>query len=137
MLRAWRLFRRINSHWRMRVDEPTAVGNRIVKRRRVQNVALRHHVLADKPAALAFSGQEAEPLERPVIGAVAAAILDVVPNAQHDREQLVSDLLVRLDRIEVSAPLDPPITVFETKITKAGRCAVRTQAQIVFGELAG
>ena len=73
---------------------------------------------ADEAAALSFAGQETDPLERPVrrrrrqLGLV----LDVVPDAERDREKLVPDALVVLYGIEATAPLGPPVAILEPKI---------------------
>jgi len=41
-----------------------------------------------------------------------AAVFDVVPDSQSDGQQLVPDALVVADRVQMAAPLDPPVAVF-------------------------
>ena len=76
-------------------------------------------MLADEAAALALAGQEADPLQRPVRGVDLRVIFDEVPDAERDGEQLITDALVVLQRVEAATPLDPPVAVFEAEIETA------------------
>ena len=84
----------------------------------------------DEAAALALAGQEADPLERPVGGrrGEVGLVLNVVPDAQRDGEELVADALVVLERIKATAPLRPPVTILQSKVEP--RPAEWSQAKI-------
>ena len=75
----------------------------------VEDVVLRQHVVADETAVLALARQRADPLEVEVRGVEPPGVLDVVPDAEDDRAQLVADDLVVVDGVELAAPLDPPV----------------------------
>ena len=91
----------------MVVHGPAADGHRVVEVA-LQQIVLREDVIAQHPPAPAPPRHHADPVQRE-IGAAGklAAVLDVVPHAHHDGEQLEADALVVADGIDVAAPLDP------------------------------
>ncbi len=58
--------------------------------------------------AFSFAGQEAHPIENPVVCTMVTTILDVVPYPERDLEQLVADGLCVVDGVLLTAKLDPP-----------------------------
>ena len=82
----------------------------------LHQVLLRQDVVAEQAAAAAFAGHHADPVHPPVAAVrKIAAVLDVVPHAHHDREQLEADPLVVRDNVLVAAPFDPPVAVFPAR----------------------
>ena len=106
-----RQVRPVETLGRMRVHGPSANGYGILETSAHQ-VLLRQNVIARQPAAAAPPGHHPDPVHGPVfaIGAI-AAVLDVVPHAEHDGEQLEADPLVVSDNVMVSAPFNPPVAV--------------------------
>ena len=70
---------------------PAAVGYLVVKLSARLDVVLRQNVVADIPAALSLSGQEAEEVKLPVIRPVVAAVLYMIPDSEGDLQQLVHE----------------------------------------------
>ena len=94
----------------MVVHRPAAVGNGVGEGVAFLQIALVEHVRALVAAALALAGQEADPLDLPVLHAVVALILDVVPHAVGNAQQFLIDGLRVADGIgfRLAAQLDPP-----------------------------
>ena len=123
-IRKWwlcaRLVGRIDSVRGMQIDWPAAECHHVLWHLvdTGQNIGLGHDVIAFEAATLALTGDIADPIQRPGSGLLAhtrfgAVVFDVIPHAQHSRLQLVANLLVILDGIEASAPLQPPISTLE------------------------
>ena len=119
ILGARSLRRRIDAFWRMEVNRPTAERDRVGKRARVHQIALGQNVLTHEAPALTFTRYHSDPVERPVRHVETRLVFDVVPDPERDREQFVADVLVVFHRVEATAPLDPPVTIFEPEIGAA------------------
>ena len=92
----------------MIVHRPAAEGDQVLKLTLCLNVMLGQHVVADVAAALTLAGQEADPFQLPILCVMVAVVLDVIPDAEGDLEQIVADLLGIVDAVAVAAQLDPP-----------------------------
>ncbi|OPZ31475.1 MAG: hypothetical protein BWZ02_00215 [Lentisphaerae bacterium ADurb.BinA184] len=92
----------------MVVHGPAAVGDDVGEPASGPHIVLGHDVVADVAAALAFAGQEADPVEGPVGGAVVGLVLDVVPDAEGDLEQFVAQAFGVVDGVRLAAQLDVP-----------------------------
>ena len=66
-------------------------------------------MIAAVATAFALGGQELEPLQRPIGGAVIAAILDVVPDPERDLQQFIPQSFGIVNRIVLAAELHPPV----------------------------
>ena len=106
------------------------MSDAILKGDRFHEVVFGQDVVADDAARLAMPRHPAEPLEHPVVSAVAVTVLDVVPDAHHDRQQFVADGFLVLDSIHLAAIFDPPVAVVELAV-------VAVMGEVVLGELAG
>ncbi len=89
------------------VDLPAAVGYGVVKGRRVLHIPLAEDVVPHVAAALPLAGQKANPLQFPVLRAVVAPVLDVVPYAEGDLQQLVPDGFGVCDAVLQAPQLNP------------------------------
>ena len=89
------------------VDLPAAVRNCVGELTARLNVVLGDNVIANVSAAFALSGQEADKVELPVVCAVVALILDVIPNAKGDLEKLIASLFGVAKGINHTAKLNP------------------------------
>ncbi len=86
------------------VDLPAAVGDGVLELcAAVLHVLLGHCVVAHVTATFAFAGQEAEPFHLPVVRAMFAVVLHVVPHAEGDLEKLVAGLLRVADAVRFAA----------------------------------
>ena len=93
----------------VQVHGPAAVGDGIIEVGLLEQVLLAQDVIADDAPAFALAGQQADLVEDVVLGAVIAAVLDVVPQAEGDLPQFVADRLAVGDGVvDVAADLDPP-----------------------------
>ena len=115
----------------MLVEIPAADADRVFHFAvQAHQVLLREHVIADQPPGFAFAGQHADPIERPIgRRGMLARVLDVVPDAQHDRQQFEADPLVVADGVDLAAPFDPPIAIFPG--------ADAAEFELLVGDLAG
>ena len=95
------------------VDLPAAVGDDVREVAAGLHLALREHVVAEVASALALAGERADPLESEVavLLPLLALVLDPVPHAVGDREELVAVPLRVADRVVRAADLDPPVVV--------------------------
>ena len=91
------------------VERPAAVGHDVGELAERFDVALGEDAVAHVAAALALAGEEADPVERPVRGAVVAVVLVVVPEAVGDAQKLVAHLLGVGDGVLHAAKLEPPV----------------------------
>ena len=91
------------------VHGPAAVGDdvREIPTFRL-DVQLGEEVVAHEAAALPFAGKEADPVQDPVVRAMVAPVLDVVPDAESDLEELVAELLLVVDGVIHAADFEPP-----------------------------
>lgn len=85
-----------------------AEGNHIVKFSAGLDIILRQHDTAFVTAGLALAGQEPNPLKYPILAAVVAAVLDMIPNAESHFQQLVAQTLSIVDTVILAAQLHPP-----------------------------
>lgn len=90
------------------VHVPAAIGHRAGPSEAARHVALGQRLLPHQPARAAPSGIEAQPFQLQILRVIAAAVFDVVPDAQGDRAQLQPDALVLGDHIQLAAVLKPP-----------------------------
>ena len=100
----------------MQVNTPSSVSHAVLKHAMIQYVTLIQDVVAPQSAALSHSGQRTHPFQIVILGAVVAAVFDMVPNAVKICVKLVADILVFLYYIlTVARKLQPPVTVFDTR----------------------
>ena len=92
----------------MIVHRPTAVGDSVLKLTAGLHIVLGEDVSADVAARFALAGQTAYPFKLPVVGAVVAVVLYVIPDPVCDLYQLVAELLGIVNRIVLAAELKPP-----------------------------
>ena len=129
MLHARRLLGGVHAHGRMGVHEPAAVGDRVVEAVRPEDVVLGQAVGTVEAPRLTFARDGADPFQTPVGGlGKFAGVLDVIPHAERDAQELVADLGVVLEGVELPAPLKPPVAVF--------KALDRTQLEILLAETA-
>jgi hypothetical protein len=128
-----RLVPGVEAAGRVLVEAPAANAHAVVPPLPAAlEVRLGLDVRAGQAAALALTGDHAHGLERPVLAVRAlAGVLDPVPNAHHDPQQLEAQLLVLADHVEGAAQLDPPVAVL------VGAAADAPEQQVVLGDLAG
>src|SRR5207248_3349773 len=99
---------------RMAVHRPAADRDRVGETA-LHQVLLLENVISHQSTAAAFAGHHPDPVHCPVAAVrKIAAVLDVIPYAHHDGEQLEPYALVIGDHVVVSAPLDPPVAVLPT-----------------------
>ena len=92
----------------MIVHCPAAVGHYIGEGTAGGQILLGEHIVALVAAAFAFAGQEAHPLQLPIIRAVIATVFDMIPHAKGDFEQLHVQRLRVGNGILLAAQLNPP-----------------------------
>ena len=97
----------VESARQMIVDLPAAIGNFILESPAAFQIVLRKHMISDEPDAFAFSRQESDPFQFPVVRTVIAVVFHVIPGAECDFEQFVADFLRVMDRILHSAQFYP------------------------------
>src|SRR5581483_11541026 len=101
----------IEPAWRMIVHGPAAVSHGVIEIARGE-IVLRENVIPDNTAAASFARHHPHPIQSEIGGIrIVAAVLDVVPDAHHNREQFETNTLVLADDVAITAPFDPPVTV--------------------------
>src|SRR2546430_17486053 len=99
-----RQVRLVEAAWGMVVHGPAADRDGILKPPAHQ-ILLSQNVVAHQSAAAAFAGHHPDPLHRPIAAVrKVAAVLDVVPNAHYDGEQLKADTLTIVNDVLIAAP---------------------------------
>ena len=101
------------------VHRPAAKGHGIREMHAVFQVVLRQDMIAQDAARFALAGQKADEIQLPVVRAVIAAILDMIPYAQRHAHKLLADLLRIAQSIGLglAAQLNPPeIAVLVDKV---------------------
>ena len=111
----------------MEVDRPASVGDPVLEEHGVLYVLLGQHVVSDEPTGLPLSGQHADPVKSPVLRAVIASVLNMIPHTERDPQQFVTDRLVVREGVEHAAPFDPPVPVLELPVAP--------ERKVVVGEL--
>ncbi|MNC31510.1 hypothetical protein D3C75_798330 [compost metagenome] len=135
---------------RMRIHRPPSIGNYILEMRRLLQIGLCQQVFSDKAAGFSFSRNIPEPVYSPILRLrVIAAIFDMIPDTQHNRQQFIADGLIVRDRVQHPAELDPPVTVLPGMVTAEfqillrkfpgprGRCEIHGTAHIPGGKQKG
>ena len=99
----------------MAVHGPAADRHR-VRKTALHQVLLLEQVISQQAAAAALAGHHPHPVHRPMLAVgELAAVLDVVPHAHHDGQQLEANALVVGDDFVIAAPLDPPVAVLPAR----------------------
>ena len=93
------------------VHRPARVCHDVVKASLRLHVVLGDGIFAHVAAALPLAGEKADPLQLPIVHAVVAAVLHVVPHAVADLQQLVAAAVGIVDAVPLAAQLDPPEVV--------------------------
>jgi len=92
----------------MIVHGPPAIRDDVRKGPPRLNVALGDDVVSDVAAALALAGQEPDPVQNPVLRAVVAAVLHMIPYAVDDLEQVVPQHFGVVNGVGLAPEFDPP-----------------------------
>lgn len=93
----------------MKIDGPAAEGNGVGLRALLDEVALRNHEISLEAAALAFTGNGADPLEGEIGGlGEFTGIFNVVPHSVGDFPELPLDLFGLVHGVAEPAVFDPP-----------------------------
>ena len=93
----------------MEIDGPAAERDGVGVGALFHHVLLPEDVVAFKAAALAFSGNRADPFERQVFGLwKTTGVFDVVPHTIGDLPELPLDGLRVVDGVHAATPFEPP-----------------------------
>ena len=91
----------------MVVDRPAAVCDGVIEFSAGKDIILVDDVIADISAAFPLAGQESDPVEHPVVRAVIAVVLHMIPYAESNLEQLVAHFLGVADAVLHAAQFYP------------------------------
>src|SRR5699024_3113991 len=72
----------IDALGRMQINEPATVSDRVGRVARFENILFSENVPSSQATGFAFSGDGADPGERPVFRAVVSGVFHVIPNSQ-------------------------------------------------------
>ena len=103
-----RFARIVETAWMMVVHGPAAVCDKVIEASLGLNVILGEDVVAEVATGFAFTREEADPVEHPIVGLVVAMVFDVIPYTEGDGEETVADNFGVTDGIIFSAQFDPP-----------------------------
>src|SRR5689334_1610161 len=101
----------VNASGNVNVDAPASIGDIVWADRRILNILLLEHVVANHPARFALVGPEAHKIQAVIGGTrpIDASVLNVIPDAEHLSERFVPNFFVVADRVQRSADLNPPV----------------------------
>ena len=74
-----------------------------------KDIILVDDVIADISAAFPLAGQESDPVKHPVVRAVIAVVLDMIPESERSLDEFVAQLFRIADGILIATEFQPPV----------------------------
>ena len=93
---------------KMIVHRPSRIGDKVLKAAFRLHIVLGDGVFAHVATTFTLAGQKADPLQLPVVGTVVAVVLDMIPYAVGDLDQLLAAGVGIVNAIPHASNLDPP-----------------------------